>query len=77
MNIDKVEIMNCAYEPVENLHSAKKCPYCGESYYRENYSTTTAMYFPPIYKNGVNINPDRNISTTYCTCMNCGKDFSF
>lgn len=53
------------------------CPHCGESYYRVNYSTTTCMYFPPIYKDGVNINPDRNKSTTHCTCMNCGKDFSF
>lgn len=54
-----------------------KCPYCGESYYMERYSTTTAMYYPPIWKNGVNINPDRNTSTTYCTCMNCKKDFTY
>ena len=53
------------------------CPHCGESYYRENYSMTTCVYYPPIYKDGVNINPDRNKTTTYCTCMNCGKDFSF
>lgn len=53
------------------------CPNCGESYYMENYSMSTAMYFPPIYKDGVNINPDRNIHTTYCTCMNCGKEFSY
>lgn len=54
-----------------------KCPYCGESYYMENYSTTTAMYYPPIWKNGVNVNPDRNATTTYCTCMNCGNNFSY
>lgn len=53
------------------------CPHCNASYYMEKYSTRTAMYFPPIYKDGVNINPDRNISTVYCTCMNCGKDFDF
>ena len=53
------------------------CPHCGESYYMENYSTRTALYYPPIYKDGVNINPDRNTTTVYCTCMNCGKDFSF
>lgn len=53
------------------------CPHCGESYYMENYRDTTAMYFPPIYKDGVNINPDRNTSTVHCTCMNCGKEFSF
>lgn len=53
------------------------CPHCGESYYMENYSTTTAVYYPPVYKNGVNINPDRNTITTYCTCLNCGKNFSY
>lgn len=54
-----------------------KCPHCGKSYYMENYSMCTAVYYPPIYKDGVNINPDRNTTTTYCTCMNCGKDFSY
>lgn len=54
-----------------------RCPHCGESYYMEKYSACTAMYFPPIYKDGVNINPDKNITTTHCTCMNCGKEFSY
>ena len=71
-----LEMVNCVYQPVEKLNSAK-CPHCGESYYMEKYSMTTAAYYPPIYKDGVNINPDRNTTTTYCTCMNCGKDFSF
>ena len=60
-----------------NVVRGNKCPHCGESYYMENYSESTAVYYPPIYKNGVNINPDRNTTTTHCTCMNCGKDFSF
>lgn len=76
LHIDNIETINCTYHPVEELHSAR-CPHCGESYYMENYSTTTAMYYPPIYKDGVNINPDRNKTTTHCTCMNCGKEFSF
>lgn len=59
---------------VQLLHC---CPHCGESYYMENYSTRTAAYYPPIYKDGVNINPDRNITTVHCTCMNCKNDFSF
>lgn len=54
-----------------------KCPYCGESYYAENYSTTTAMYWAPIYKNGVLMNENPNITTTHCTCCNCGKSFSY
>ena len=53
------------------------CPHCGESYYAENYSTTTAMYWAPIFKNGVLINENPNITTTHCTCCNCGKSFSY
>lgn len=70
MNI--LEINN-VYKPVEPV----RCPHCGESYYQENYTTITAVYYPPIYKDGVNINPDRNQSTTYCTCLNCGKNFTY
>ena len=53
------------------------CPHCGKSYYMQRYATRTAMYFPPIYKDGVNINPDRNITTHVCECMNCGQIFSW
>ena len=53
------------------------CPKCGESYYMERYRTCTAVYYPPIYKDGVNINPDKNVSTVYCMCMNCGNEFSY
>ena len=60
-----------------SLKGNEKCPHCGESYYMELSSYSTAMYFPPIYKDGVNINPDRNISTTECKCLNCGKLFSY
>ena len=64
-------------EPVLAVTEAiHKCPHCGKSHYRENYCTTTALYCPPVYKNGVNINTDKNVSTFYCTCLNCGKDFS-
>ena len=52
-----------------------KCPRCGESYYEEMWSTSTAVYYPPIYKDGVNINPDRNKTTTHCRCLNCNTDF--
>lgn len=54
-----------------------KCPHCGESYYQENYSTTTALYWAPIFKNGVLINENPNTTTTHCTCCNCGKSFSY
>lgn len=54
-----------------------KCPLCKTSYYTENYCSTTAMYFPPVYKDGVNINPDGNITTHYCTCCTCGRQFTY
>ena len=53
------------------------CPNCGMSYYMEEYTTTTAVYYPPIWKDGININPDRNSSTTKCKCMNCGASFGY
>ena len=53
------------------------CPNCGESYYREDTRMRTAVYYPPIYKNGVNVNPDRNKTTVYCTCMNCKHEFHY
>ena len=54
-----------------------KCPKCGQSYFMEKYSVSTAVYYPPIYKDGVNINPDRNITTTVCVCLNCNETFSY
>ena len=39
-----------------------KCPNCGESYYRENYSTTTCLGWTPIYKNGVLMNENPNVN---------------
>lgn len=54
-----------------------KCPHCKKSYYKELYGTVTCMYFPPIYKDGVNINPDKNIHTVECECLECGKRFTY
>lgn len=37
-------------------------------------SMTTAMYFTPVYdKNGVNINPDGNITSSTISCVTCHK----
>ena len=54
-----------------------KCPSCGASYFTERYSTTTSIYYPPIYKDGININPVRNTTTTVCQCLNCQTSFSY
>lgn len=53
-----------------------KCPYCNASKYMEGNSFSTACYYPPIYENGVNINPDKNKTTTVCRCLECGKEFT-
>lgn len=53
-----------------------KCPNCEQSYYTVGPSYVTAMYFEPIYKDGVNINPDRNTYTTEVTCLGCGKVYT-
>lgn len=53
------------------------CPNCGESYYTEKYSTRTAVYYPAVWKDGVNQNPDGNVTTTYCECINCHYSFSY
>lgn len=57
------------------MSSDTKCPHCGESFYTEMRSWTTLAGYPPIYKDGVNINPDRNKSTTHCKCLKCNKEF--
>lgn len=63
-------------ETIEPIRGPAVCPHCGASYYTEIYSTSTAVHYPPIYKNGVNINPNQNQTTTLCECMACGKRFS-
>lgn len=52
-----------------------KCPKCGESYYQELYSVSTALYCPPVYKDGININPNTNKVSIHCHCCNCGAEF--
>jgi len=38
---------------------------------------STLAYYPPMYnKDGVNINPDRNITYFSVSCKTCGKQWS-
>ncbi len=77
-NLDcKTSTCECVNTVYKQPKGEQVCPHCGDSYYMENYGITTAVYYPPIYKDGVNINPDRNKTSVNCTCMNCHKDFSF
>ena len=52
-----------------------KCPNCGASHYSEGPSMCTAVYYPPVWKDGVNVNPDMNTRTTEAHCYECGCDF--
>lgn len=52
-----------------------KCPYCGSSHYIDYGGYTTTVCYSPVWKDGVNVNPDRNITTTTYKCLDCGKEF--
>ena len=52
-----------------------KCPNCGASHYTEGPSQRTSLYCPPIWKDGVNQNPDTNITTIEAHCLECDFDF--
>jgi len=53
-----------------------RCPECNMSHYKVGHSKRTLAYYPPVIKDGINTNPDRNISTTHCTCKECGCEFT-
>jgi hypothetical protein len=45
-----------------------------ECRFGEGISSTTAMYFPPVYdKHGNNLNPDGNITSSMISCGVCGR----
>lgn len=48
------------------------CPKCGAKYFEVGSSYCTAVNYPTIIKDGVNINPDRNKAVTTYTCCECG-----
>ena len=54
-----------------------KCPYCGESYYYENYQLSTANYTPVVYRDGVPFQAHTNNVSHFCTCVVCGNTFSY
>ena len=54
-----------------------KCPKCNSTGpLSQGVSMTTAVYYPPVWENGVNINPDGNITRTEFICEKCGCKFS-
>ena len=53
------------------------CPHCGASHYVYHYSMTTALGWQQEYKDGMLINNNPNVSTSYCTCCECNHDFFY
>ena len=50
-----------------------ECPRDNCKYLQGGGQSTYAYYFPIYDKNGVNINPDRNITTSTLKCLTCNK----
>ena len=59
-------------EGARSIYDNIKCPKCGAKYFEVGPSYCTAVYYPTIIKDGVNINPDLNKSVTTYTCCECG-----
>lgn len=60
---------------VKLLNNDKVCPKCGKSHYEIGPTRRTAMFFPQVIKDGVNINPDRNESTISYRCCECNHEW--
>lgn len=68
-----VNMMSDSLSLEPNVWADKKCPHCGASYYTPKGSYTTALYCPPIYKDGVSINNMKNTSKTTYHCLSCDR----
>lgn len=75
------DVINTIKQISENIKDNKdiilKCPNCNSlGPLSQGASMTTTVYYPPVWENGVNINPDGNTTTTEFTCEKCGCKFS-
>ena len=64
-------INNCLSD--KGLYSDIVCPHCGAKHFTIGLSFCTAVYYPPVYKDGVNMNLGQNTVTTNYQCLNCNK----
>ena len=62
---------NCVWEP-KGLYDDLQCPKCHKKHFTVGSSTCTLAYYHPVYKDGVNLNPNHNTCTTKYTCCECG-----
>ena len=73
LNVD--HLMNMV-EGGRGIYADIKCPKCGAKYFQVGPSYSTLVNYPPIIKNGVNINPDKNKCTTRYECLECRHSWS-
>lgn len=59
-------------EGAGSIYDNIKCPKCGAKHFEVGPCYCTAVNYPTIIKDGVNINPDHNRSITTYTCCECG-----
>lgn len=50
-----------------------ECPNCHSHKWIDHGTASTLAYYPPIYENGININPDKNIHKTIAECGECHR----
>ena len=64
------------YKSFYESHKEFNCDTPDKCRFREGVSTTTLMYFEPIYdRQGNNLNPDRNWSENTITCSACNRSW--
>lgn len=68
IQIDSLTISSGLYDKIV-------CPKCGARHFTVGPSTCTTVYYQPVYKDGVNINPDRNTCSTSYKCLACGEEW--
>lgn len=58
--------------PNPTCQTSDKCMFA-----EDGMTMTTCMYYPPVYKNGVNVNPDRNTTSGGLRCVSCDKRWAY
>ena len=53
-----------------------RCPECKKNHFRDSVATTTLLFYQKIFKDGVNINPDKNAISFVRDCLECGTSFA-
>lgn len=64
-------------QDIHIMSDIEHCPQCGHNEYSKLYNTTTLLYVPEVYKDGVlQESPVKNKTTTTYQCLKCGHTWS-